>query len=654
MALTHTQLTSDGDLEDPYRSFIAKSRYARWREDDNRRETWTETVNRYMRFMQRQLWTKHDYVPDSNLFHEIRLAILSHEVMPSMRALMTAGEALDRSNIAGFNCSYLPLQDAEAFDELLYILMNGTGVGYSVERKYIDQLPKVPPVISRDYRHSIQVSDSKEGWAFAFRTVLWCLWRGHYPEWNMSAVRSAGARLKTFGGRASGPEPLAELFEYTVALFMKARGRQLRPIEAHDLACKIASVVVVGGVRRSAMICLSDLDDEEMATAKSGEWWQEHPHRALANVSAVYHDGMSYRDFSTEWANLVASGSGERGIFNRDAARRQASQFDRREADEEYGTNPCSEIILRPFGFCNLTEVVVRPDDTELDLTRKVRLATILGTWQSTLTDFPYLRKEWQINAEEERLLGVSLTGVFGNPFLNGRTRPEMLPTRLMWLRATARMANLYEAQRIGIPASAATTCIKPSGTVSQLVDCESGLHPRHAPYYIRRVRVDKKDPLATLMRDYGVPSEEDSYNSSAWVFEFPQRAAPEAVTRTDLSALDHLRLWLTYQNSWCEHKPSVTISVRPDEWDIVRDWVYLHLHEISGVSFLPYTDHTYVQAPYEEITEEQYQELCKRMPEIYWRDLPFYETADHTIGTQELACSASGEGCESVDLVAA
>lgn len=648
--MTKTELTPDGDLADPYRGFIAKSRYARWIEKLNRRETWAETVDRYMNFMRNQLWTKHAYDLPSDVYHIVREAILHHDVMPSMRALMTAGEALHRSNIAGYNCSYLPLQDARALDELLYILMNGTGVGFSVERKYTDQLPPVPATIARTYATTILVSDSKEGWGYAFRALLDSLWKGNRPEWNLSAVRPAGARLKTFGGRASGPEPLAELFEYTVSLFTQATGRKLRPIEVHDLACKIASVVVVGGVRRSAMISLTDLDDQEMAQAKSGVWWDEHPHRALANISAVHTDSMTRADFDAEWANIVRSGSGERGIFHRGAARRQASKYARRDWDVEYGTNPCSEIILKPFSFCNLSEIIVRPDDTLETLTRKAQIGAVLGTWQSTLTDFPYLRDEFRQNAEEERLLGVSLTGVYSNLGMNGLL-PKDMPLHLDFLRHIVDATNAAEANLIGIPASTATTCIKPSGTVSQLVDCESGLHPKHARYYIRRVRVDKKDPLAALMVDAGVQHEEDAANAAAFVFSFPHRADDGALVRADVTAIQHLELWLTYQRYWCEHKPSATISVRPDEWGAVRDWVWEHIREISGVTFLPYDDHTYEQAPYEECTEWLYDEMVQSMPNFYWSDLPFYETADGTVGSQELACSADG-GCEIVDLV--
>ncbi|MFK0015784.1 hypothetical protein [Streptomyces sp. NPDC091027] len=648
-----TILSPDGTIQDPYRNYIALSRYARFLETENRRETWEETVDRYFSFMVEHLREQFGYSPDKRELYDLRHAVLNHDVMPSMRSVMTAGKALELSHIAGFNCSYLPLIDTRAFAELLYILMNGTGVGYSVEGRYIDQLPTVHGEITEQPGIVIDVEDSKLGWAEAFLSLLELVWLdGVIPTIDTRRVRPAGARLRTFGGRASGPGPLQDLFDFTVDLLKGASGRRLKPIEAHDLACKIASVIVVGGVRRSAMISLSDLDDQEMAGAKSGAWWEEHPYRALANNSAVYFDGMGREAFDAEWANLVASGSGERGIFHRGAAQRQAAKQGRRDVNARYGTNPCSEIILKPFSFCNLSEVVVRDDDTEETLARKVELATILGTWQSTLTEYPFLREEWRLNAREERLLGVSLTGVFGSELLVSQPADKR-NALLDALRERASAVNAVYADALGINHSHAITCVKPSGTVSQLTGVSSGLHTWHSPYYIRRVRADKKDPLSQLMQAYGVPCEDDVMAPTNNVFSFPIKTPVGAITRDQVSAIDHLGLWLDVQRHWCDHKPSVTISVKAEEWDVVGEWVWEHLAEISGVSFLPFADHTYQQAPYEECTREQYEELLSRMPaKLNWEDLPFWETEDSTVGSQELACTAGA--CEVVDLVSA
>ncbi len=637
-----SMILPDGSIADPYQNYIALSRYARWNEKEGRRESWGETVDRYFNHMLNHLQAEYDHVPEGSLVNDLKRAVLNLDIVPSMRAIMTAGPALERSGIAAYNCSYLPLKDVYAFSELLYILMNGTGVGYSVERKYVDQLPPVPAISLRALR-TITVEDSKEGWAESFDELLRHLWAGYDVTWDLSLVRPEGARLKTFGGRASGPGPLDDLFKFTRDMFIKARGRKFKPIEVHDIACKVASVIVSGGVRRSAMISLSDLDDMEMANAKSGEWWNDHPHRALANNSAVYKDSMTKEEFDTEWKSLVASGSGERGIFNRDAAVRQATRWLRRDENVEYGTNPCSEIILRPFGFCNLSEVIVSENDDLRSLTKKVMLASVLGTWQSTITNFPYLRDEWKKNAEKERLLGVSLTGVFGNKMMvdNGRQLDSILNA----LRESARIANSREAEAIGIPESASITCVKPSGTVSQLGGVSSGLHPWHSEYYIRSIREGKTNPIGKLMKAYEVPSEDDLMNSTNDVFYFPRNAPNGSLTRDTLSAIEHLEIWLTYQRHYCEHKPSVTISVREHEWDGVGEWVWNHLDEISGVSFLPYSEHTYQQAPYQECTKEEYEEAVKNFPDVYWGDLSFYEMQDETTGTQELACSANG--CE-------
>ncbi|MDJ0463165.1 hypothetical protein [Streptomyces sp. H27-C3] len=638
-----TLIDNHGDLTDPYKAYITKSRYARWREDLGRRETWTETVDRYFEFMTGHLRDKHGYVPDKALAHELRHAVLHHEVLPSMRALMTAGEALDLSHVAGYNCAYTPLEDLRSFSEVLFILLNGTGVGFSVEAQYVDQLPVVAHP-KPDPSARITVADSKLGWAEAYDALLDLVWvQGRVPEVDYSLVRPAGARLKTFGGRASGPEPLKDLFTYTVELLREAQGRKLRPIESHDLACKIADVVVVGGVRRSAMISLSDLADTEMATAKSGQWWLDHPHRKLANISAVYEDGVSRDQFDAEWQNLKDSGSGERGIFHRDAARRIASKWGRREADTEYGTNPCSEIILRPRSFCNLSTIVVRPQDGIHDLKRKITLASILGTWQATLTDFPFLREEWSRNAEEERLLGVSMTGIFNSALLTDGHGRDLKNDVLAKLREEARVANEIEAELIGISPSDAITAVKPEGTTSQKTGVPSGLHPPHSRFWTRTVRNDVKDPISDFLRESGVPHEKDVMNSQNWVFSFPQRAAEDAMTREDLTAIQHLELWLDFQRHYCEHKPSVTVSVRDSEWDAVREWVWEHLEEMSGVSFLPFSEHTYAQAPYQECDEATYRELTKTMPNLLWSDLWFYENSDHTTGTQEYACSADG-----------
>lgn len=640
-----------GFITDPYRNFIHTSRYARYRDDLGRRETYVETVDRYMNYMVNSLEKNHNYrVPDADR-ESVREFILGQAAMPSMRAMMTAGPALDRDNVAAYNCSYVTIDDPRAFDETLYILMNGTGVGFSVEEKYVRKLP----FIAEEFEATetvVKVADSKEGWARAYREVLSLLWGGRVPRWDTSKVRPAGARLKTFGGRASGPGPLEQLFQFTIDIFTKAAGRQLTSLEAHDLVCKIAEVVVVGGVRRSALISLSDLSDLRMATAKSGSWWESQPQRSLANNSVAYTCKPDMTAFMSEWKNLYDSKSGERGIFNRQAAQKQAVKNGRRDGNFDFGTNPCSEIILRPNQFCNLTEVVVRPDDTQDTLAEKVRAATILGTWQSTLTSFKYLRKVWRKNTEEERLLGVSLTGQFGNRLMSGQEGIDELSAVLYGLKEVAVVANQETADAIGIPRSTAITCVKPSGTVSQLVGVPSGMHTEHDHFYIRTVRGDIKDPLTQFLKDSGVPNEPDVMKpNDTVVFSFPKKAADGALTRNDLTAIEHLEIWLAYQRAWCEHKPSITVSVKDHEWMSVGAWVYDHFDEVSGISFLPYSEHTYKQAPYQSITEAEYKEWLERMPDdIQWDLLPTYEEGDNTTGSQELACSAAG-GCEIVDI---
>ena len=564
-----------------------------------------------------------------------------------MRAMMTAGPALERDNTAGYNCSYLPVDDPKSFDEAMFILLCGTGVGFSVERQFISKLPEVPELFESDT--TIVVKDSKEGWAKAFRQLLALLWAGEIPKWDVSKVRPAGARLKTFGGRASGPAPLVDLFNFAVTIFKEAQGRKLSSIECHDLMCKIGEVVVVGGVRRSAMISLSNLSDDRMRHAKSGNWWDNNPQRALANNSVSYTEKPDSVSFMREWMALVESGSGERGVFNREASKNQAAKNGRRDPDYDFGTNPCSEIILRPYQFCNLTEVVVRATDDVDSIARKVRLATILGTIQSQYTKFPYLRKVWQRNTEEERLLGVSLTGIMDNSLLT--TKNKGLEETLEHLRETAVRTNSDWADSLGIPTSAAITCVKPSGTVSQLVDSASGIHPRHSPHYIRTVRGDNKDPLTTFMKDQGIPSEPDVFKpDQTTVFSFPVKAPQGAVVTDNVSAIEQLKTWLVYQRHWCEHKPSVTINVRKDEWFEVGAFVYEHFDEMSGVSFLPYNEHTYQQAPYQSCTKDDYKKLSKIMPKsIDWAKLSEYEKEDTTASSQTFACT--GDVCEIVDI---
>ena len=627
-------------LPTDYQSFIHTSRYARY-VDGKGRESWPETVGRYMDNVVRPVLGDDSYV------NQLEEAILNLEVMPSMRAMMTAGPALERDNTAGYNCSYLPVDDPKSFDEAMFILLCGTGVGFSVERQYIQKLPEVPELF--DSETTIMVKDSKEGWAKAFRQLLALLWAGEIPKWNVSKVRPAGARLKTFGGRASGPAPLVELFNFAVTTFKAAQGRKLSSIECHDLMCFIGQIVVVGGVRRSAMISLSNLSDDRMRHAKSGQWWETAAHRALANNSVSYTEKPDMETFMREWLALVESKSGERGVFNRQASKVQAAKNGRRDPNYEFGTNPCSEIILRPNQFCNLTEVVIRATDTVDDLERKVRLATILGTIQSTYTKFPYLRKIWQKNTEEERLLGVSLTGIMDNRLTTSQNAG--LEKTLERLKDVAISTNAEWAERLNIPASAAISCVKPSGTVSQLVDSASGIHARHSPYYVRTVRGDNKDPLTRFMIDHGIPNEPEEYNpEQTTVFSFPIKSPEGAVTRNDMTAVEQLEMWLTYQRFWCEHKPSVTISVRDEEWLEVGAFVYKYFDEMSGVSFLPHSDHNYVQPPYQDCSKEEYEELLATMPEsIDWSKLSEYENEDNTAGSQTMACS--GDTCEIVDL---
>ena len=645
-----------------YQSFIHLSRYSRWLPNENRRETWHETVKRYFDFFEEHLLEQHNYKVSKKEREELETAVSNLEIMPSMRALMTAGEALKRDNVAGYNCSFASSGRVRAFDEILYILMCGTGVGFSVERDFLNKLP----TIAEEFEASdttIVVQDSKMGWAKAYKELTSLLIGGQIPKWDVSKVRPAGARLKTFGGRASGPQPLDDLFTFTVEAYQRAAGRKLTSIECHDIICKIAEIVVVGGVRRSALISLSSLTDERMRDAKHGQWWVSDAQRALSNNSVAYKEKPEIGTFMEEWLALYKSKSGERGIFNRDAAKKQTERanefrsslsdeyrtFRHREVDHEFGTNPCSEIILRDKEFCNLTEIVVRGNDTKESLERKVRLATILGTWQSTLTNFKYLSSEWERNCKEERLLGVSMTGIMDCELTNGKK--GNLEKLLTELKTQAIVQNKTTAKSIGINESVAITCVKPSGTVSQLVDAASGIHARHNPYYIRTVRADVKDPLCIFMKEKGFPCEPDVMKPEhTMVFSFPMKTPKKAVFRTDMTAMEQLNLWLTYQRFWCEHKPSVTISVKENEWMEVGAWVWEHFDEVSGVSFLPFSDHTYKQAPYQDCTEEEYKELLKALPkDVDWAELGDYEKEDNTAGTQTFACS--GNSCEVVDL---
>ena len=634
-------------LPSSYQEFIHKSRYARWLEDKGRRENWGETVTRYVDFMSKTLLEKHNYKIDKVDKEMMEEYITNLNVMPSMRAMMTAGEALERDNTCGYNCSYLPVDSPRSFDEAMYILMCGTGVGFSVERENVDKLP----IVSENMQKSdvvIVVDDSKAGWAKAYRELVALLYSGMIPSWDVSKVRPAGAKLKVMGGRASGADPLVNLFKFTIDKFQEAKGRKLFPIECHDIMCKVGEVVVVGGVRRSALISLSNLNDDQMAHAKTGQWWENEGQRALANNSVAYKGKPSMETYMREWLALYESKSGERGMFNRRAADEQVAKSGRRQTGHMWGTNPCSEIILRPYQFCNLSEVVVRETDDLLSLRSKVRIATILGTFQSTLTDLKYLRKIWKTNTEEERLLGVSLTGIMDHLVLARGVDSKI------WLQEMKQVAidtNKEYADKIGIPRSTAITCVKPSGTVSQLTDSASGIHARHNPFYVRTVRGDNKDPLTQFMKEEGIPFEPDiTKPDSVTVFSFPMKSPSGAITRTEMSAIEQLELWKIYALYWCEHKPSVTISVKEEEWMKVGTWLYDNFDIASGVSFLPFADHTYQQAPYQDIDADEYLEWSGRVPSsLDWEKFSMYEKEDNTSGTRELACTA--DACEVVDL---
>ncbi|MDB4680435.1 hypothetical protein OAE72_00625 [Akkermansiaceae bacterium] len=620
-----------------YQEFIHKSRYARWLPEEGRRERWDETVNRYVDF-----WKERGQINEKTAL-QLFNAIHNLEVMPSMRCMMTAGEALDKDNVAGFNCSYLHIDSPRSFDELMYVLMCGTGVGFSVERNFITKLP----VIAESFHETdstIVVADSKIGWASAFRELIAMLYAGKIPKWDMHKVRPSGARLKTFGGRASGAEPLEDLFNFCVGIFQKASGRKLTSIECHDVVCKIADIVVVGGVRRSALISLSNLSDPRMAKAKSGQWWMDEGQRRLANNSVAYTEKPDFESFLTEMHTMYDSKAGERGIFSRVAAQKIAAKNGRRDPEQDFGTNPCSEIILRSNQFCNLSEVVIRADDDLVSLKKKVEVASIIGTLQATLTDFRYLRNVWKKNTEEEALLGVSLTGICDH-YLLGKDSPD-LDKWLEEMKDVAIKTNKEWADKLGINQSAAITCVKPSGTVSQLVDSASGIHPRFSKHYIRRVRSDKKDPLAQYMTAAGFPVEDDVMSKSSLVFGFPIKSPESSTTVKQVGAMEQLRVWKKYQDHWCEHKPSITVYYTDSEFLQIAQWIWDNFDSVSGISLLPVSDHVYQQAPYEDITAEKYEELLAAMPvDIKWEDLEHFEKEDNTTGSQELACV--GGACE-------
>jgi ribonucleoside-diphosphate reductase alpha chain len=636
-------------ISDPYRSFIATSRYSRWLDDEGRRESWSETVDRYINFMHNHVNENYPGAVADTFWLEAREAILHHKVMPSMRALMTAGKALERENLAQFNCSFIAIDDPRSFDEALYILMNGVGLGFSVEAEHVVKLP----VVNEHFENTsttIVVADSKAGWARGLRELIAMLYAGQIPIIDVSNVRTAGSRLKTFGGRASGPQPLVDLFDFTIGIFKAAAGRRLTPIECHDIMCKVGEVVVVGGVRRSALISMSDLSDFEMSKAKTGAWWEAHQERALANNSATYYKKPSVGEFLNEWASLYESKAGERGIINMEGLRK-TTNAPRRDLSQIEGLNPCGEILLRSKQLCNLTEVIVDANDTVDELMDKIYIATVLGTVQSSLTNFKYLRKIWRDNCDEERLLGVSLTGQLGHKILNGSKGLDVLSRMLDDMREEAIRTNNDVANKMGINPSTAITTAKPSGTVSQLTASSSGMHPWHNDYYIRSVRGDNKDPITQFMKDMGIPNEPDvTKPDHTTVFYFPQKAPKGALTRTDISAVEHLEIWKVYKQHWTEHNPSVTISVREGEWIEVANWVYENWDYVGGISFLPYSDHTYRQAPYQDCDESTYKQFMADMPkEIDWSLLSAYEQEDTTTGTQTLSCSAGN--CEIVDI---
>lgn len=625
----------------PYQDFIFYRTYSRWNDDLGRRETWQETVDRYMSFMRKNVGDKLTFEE----YQEIREAILKHEVMPSMRLMWGAGGPTARCNVSAYNCSYLAIKELRDFAETLYLLCSGTGVGFSVEKAAVDQLPVVQPQKGVPSKYFV-IDDSKEGWAEALHDCLHALFNGEDAIFDFSQIRPAGARLKTMGGRAAGPQPLMDLLEFTKEVVLARQGKKLRPIDVHDIMTKIGEIVVAGGVRRSAMISLSDLEDAEVQHAKDGRFWEHSAHRALANNSAVYKQKPTREEFLSEWDALRKSGSGERGIFNRGSLTEQVPARRLFEWNGVVpalaGTNPCGEIVLKDKQFCNLTEIVARAEDTEETLLKKARIATILGTYQSTLTDFKFLSSEWKRNCEDERLLGVSITGQWDSPAV----RDEQVLTRM---KHVAQDTNSEYAKRFGINPSTAITCVKPSGTVGQLVNASPGLHARYSEYYLKRVRISVTDPLFKMLRDLGVPSHPEvgqgESTANTFVLDFPIASPQGAVTADKLSAIAQLEHWLMMKRSWTEHNPSCTIYIKDGEWEQVRDWIYEHWDLVGGLSFLPYEDHVYELAPYTPISKEEYEKLASLFPKIDFSVLTRYEKDDETTGAQELACVAGG--CE-------
>jgi ribonucleoside-diphosphate reductase alpha chain len=628
-----------------YQQVIFKTRYARWVEEEGRRENWDETVKRYCDYFEDHLKEKHSHKIPRKVLKEVYDSIYNLEVMPSMRTLMTSGKALESAEVANYNCAFLVVDAVRAFSEHMYVLMCGAGSGFSVERRFTEKLPEVPEELHPSDT-TIIVADSRKGWCAAYNQYLNLLFAGNIAKVNVDKVRKEGTRLKTFGGYASGPGPLLDLFKHTEEIFRGAQGRQLRPIEVFSIMCYIAQIVVVGGVRRSATIALFDKDDIEMRTAKSGYWFNDpkRKHYAMANISAVFETKPAAAEFMDIWRDLVASKAGEPGILNRKALWEGAEAIGRATRYEDgsripYGVNPCSEIVLQPYSFCNLTGAAIRPEDTLEDIKKKVRVATIIGTWQATVTDFDYLRKVWQSNVEDERLLGVCLAGIMDHPVLSQTTEESA-----RWeneLRELAWEVNKSIAEDIGINTTASVTAIKPAGNSGELYDVASGIHPRYAPYYIRSIRQSNGDPMTEFLKATGIPHEVSVQNARDSIFYFPVKSPEGAICAKDRTAIQQLEHWLHMKRNYATHTISATVYVREHEWIAVGAWVYDNFNEVTGLSFLPYDDHIYQQAPYTPCSAEDYEKARGKMPEeIDWSLLKHFEQSDSTTVSQEFACT--------------